>query len=303
MSGKIRVDKLFSNLGYVSRSNINAAWLRQNAVMENGIPVGTSKSVIDPKRLTVNGAPIPYLEPLHLAVNKPQGYICSRDREGSHKIIYDLLPPAFYMRSPVLSVTGRLDKWASGLVLLSQDGLFVSSVIEGAKVDGTPIEKVYEVKFQKPFTGQEELLFASGKIKLEHEDSPCLPAGFEVIDIQERLARLTLFEGRYHQIRRMAAAIGNQAISVHRVQVGPIHLKDLPLGKWRQLTQQEYESVLEQASTRAYVQRKTQHINKLEHMARKSARVEKHNIDQEEKEEEEEEEIAMSDLAKELLGK
>lgn len=182
------------------------------------------------KDVRVDGEPLKHAETLHIMLHKPRGYVCSRVRESEAKMIYDLLPASFLRRNPLLVSAGRLDKWASGLLILSQDGEFVQRLTSPKRKAGA-FGKVYEVQLQKPLTGQEEVSFASGDLMLRSESTPCKPAGFEVIDPENRIVRITLFEGRYHQLRRMLAALGNRAVTIHRIQTGPLKLGDLPVRK------------------------------------------------------------------------
>jgi 16S rRNA pseudouridine516 synthase len=127
-----------------------------------------------------------------------------------------------------LIAAGRLDKWASGLVVLSQDHKFVQR-LSAPKVRAGALGKVYHVQLMNDLTGNEANVFASGKLVLRSETKELKPAKIEIIDPQEKLVQMTLYEGRYHQIRRMLAAVKNKAVSIHRVQVGPVSLGNLPV--------------------------------------------------------------------------
>jgi len=191
----------------------------------------------------------PYL--LYVMFHKPLGYICTTEREFPEaKLIYDLLPPTWIKRSPVVKSAGRLDKWASGLLVLSQDGELIHR-LTSPKRKGV-FGKVYEVKLHHDLSGDEQKIFASGTLKLRSEEKPCRPAKFEVISKEEKLVRISLFEGRYHQLRRMLAACGNRAISIKRVATGPIQLGNLPVGHWREITREELE-MLDVEDTRPYL--------------------------------------------------
>lgn len=183
---------------------------------------------MEAKDVLVKGKPLQYADTLHIMLHKPRGYVCSRVRESEAKMIYDLLPASFLRRNPLVVSAGRLDKWASGLLVLSQDGDLVQRLTSPKRKAGS-LGKVYEVQLQQPLTGQEESAFASGELMLRSETLPCKPAGFEVIDPETRLVRITLYEGRYHQLRRMLAALGNRAVTIHRIQTGPLRLGDLPV--------------------------------------------------------------------------
>lgn len=138
------------------------------------------------------------------------------------------MQPEFFNRNPLLIAAGRLDKWASGLVVMSQDHHFVQR-LAAPKVKAGALGKVYHVQLLNDLTGSEVATFASGKLLLRSETKELKPAKIEIIDPEEKLVQMTLYEGRYHQIRRMLAAVKNKAISIHRVQVGPISLGNLPV--------------------------------------------------------------------------
>eukprot|EP01126_Amoeba_proteus_P005863 TRINITY_DN12009_c0_g1_i2.p1 TRINITY_DN12009_c0_g1~~TRINITY_DN12009_c0_g1_i2.p1 ORF type:complete len:311 (-),score=76.04 TRINITY_DN12009_c0_g1_i2:134-1066(-) len=148
--------------------------------------------------------------------------------------------PLFLRRRPPLISAGRLDKWASGLLVLSQDGDLVNRLTSPKRKAGV-VGKIYDVKLANPLSGTEGKRFASGDLKLKNETKPCRPAKLEVLDAENRLVRITLFEGRYHQLRRMLAALNNKALEIKRVATGPLELGDLPPGRWRHLTTTELD--------------------------------------------------------------
>jgi 16S rRNA pseudouridine516 synthase len=127
----------------------------------------------------------------------------------------------------VLSTVGRLDRETSGLLLLTDDGALLHRIISPK----SEIPKVYEATLARPLRGDEAALFASGTLMLESEQKPLLPAELETLAPQ--CVRLTLHEGRYHQVRRMFAAVGNHVDALHRPQVGGLSLGALAEGEWR----------------------------------------------------------------------
>ena len=171
-------------------------------------------------------------------MNKPVGYTCST-RDPS-RLVYDLLPPRFRMRDPLLSTVGRLDRETSGLLLLTDDGKLLHRIISPK----THVAKVYEAHLAQDLRGDEAALFASGTLMLESETTPLAPARLEVLAPQR--ARITVTEGRYHQVRRMFAATGNAVTALERVAVGGLRLADLGLeaGQWRQLSQDEVARIV-----------------------------------------------------------
>ena len=163
-----------------------------------------------------------------LMLNKPVGYTCSMKDPG--RVVYDLLPPRFRERSPALSTVGRLDRATSGMLLFTDDGQLLHRII----APKSKLPKVYLATLAEPLRGDEAAIFASGTLMLESETMPLLPAGFEALG--PRTARLTLHEGRYHQVRRMFAAIGHHVESLHRERIGGLVLADLAEGQWRPLS-------------------------------------------------------------------
>jgi 16S rRNA pseudouridine516 synthase len=158
-------------------------------------------------------------------LHKPVGYTCSTKDPG--RIVYDLLPPRFRLRSPVLSTVGRLDRETSGLLLMTDDGALLHRIVSPK----THLPKVYEATLAQDLRGDEGELFASGTMMLESEKDPLAPAQLEVVEA--RFVRLTLTEGRYHQVRRMFATVGNHVLSLHRSRIGGLALDDMPAGQWR----------------------------------------------------------------------
>jgi len=175
----------------------------------------------------VDGEPLDPPQGLTLMLHKPAGYTCSTKDTG--RLVYDLLPPRFRLRSPVLSTVGRLDRETSGLLLFTDDGQLLHRIISPKAA----LPKVYDATLAQPLRGDEAALFASGTLMLESETTPLKPAALDVID--ETHARLTLTEGRYHQVRRMFAAAGNHVSALHRSRVGGLGLDGLAEGAWRAL--------------------------------------------------------------------
>ena len=121
----------------------------------------------------------------------------------------------------------------SGLLLMTDDGALLHRIVHPK----SNIAKVYEATLARDLRGDEAAIFASGKLMLESEREPLAPATLEVQG--PRQARLTLTEGRYHQARRMFAAVGNHVETLHRSRVGGLTLGDLPAGQWRALGEAE----------------------------------------------------------------
>lgn len=222
----MKLVRLLANLGYGSRKQA-VLLCRQGRVTDGSGAVLYADDVVDPARVLVDGEPLDPPQGLALMLNKPVGYTCSTKDPG--RVVYDLLPPRFRLRNPALSPVGRLDRDTSGLLLMTDDGALLHRIISPKSA----LPKRYEVALDRDLRGDEAATFAGGALLLESEDRPLLPAAMEVL--APRRARLTLHEGRYHQVRRMFAAVGNHVVALHRARIGGLALDGLGEGTWRVL--------------------------------------------------------------------
>lgn len=226
MSAAVKLLKLIANLGYGSRRQVMAMF-REGRITDAGGDVVYVDDRADHADIRIDGEPLDPPAGLVLMLHKPVGYTCSARDPG--RIVYDLLPPRFRLRAPQLSTVGRLDRDTSGLLFLTDDGPLLHKIVSPK----ARLAKVYEATLAQDLRGDEAGTFASGTLLLESEKTPLAPARMEVVDA--RHVRLTLTEGRYHQVRRMFAAVGNHVEALHRSQVGSLGLGDLASGQWRLL--------------------------------------------------------------------
>ncbi len=235
-----RLDRLLANLGYGSRKEVQAlvaggkVALDGQTVKDSGARIAVDATLS--QRMTIRGLPVDPPAPLALIMHKPLGVTCSHKEDGEK--IYDLLPRRWRLRDPALSTVGRLDKDTSGLILITDDGDFLHRVISPKR----HVPKTYFVTLDRPLDGSEGEVFAAGTLMLEGEEKPLLPAQLDVVD--EKTARLTITEGRYHQVRRMFAAVGNHVAGLHRERIGGLILPaDLEPGQYRILPTGDAEGV------------------------------------------------------------
>lgn len=232
----MKLVKLLAHLGYGSRREVQ--WLIRGGLVtdqDTGKVLGESE-VPPHDRIRVRGQPLDPPQPLTIILNKPDGYTCSSEDPGD--TVYDLLPPRFSARNPSLNPAGRLDKDTTGLLLMTDDGRLLHRVIHPK----SQCRKVYHATLDRPIEGHEAALFASGTLLLNGETKPLLPAGLEPLGDREAL--VSLQEGRYHQVRRMFAAVGNHVTSLRRLSIGGLRLPDdLEEGHWRALTPEEVDSI------------------------------------------------------------
>lgn len=203
-----------------------AQWLKRGRVTRNGVPVKSPNEKVEPEEVLVDGAPVEFPHGLYVALNKPLGCTCSHKEDGG--LVYDLLPPQWLRRNPVVNTVGRLDKETSGLLLLTDDGAFEHAQTSPKR----HVPKVYAFTTSAPVPQEAVSLFAGGELLLQGERTPCLPA--ELVLTGECSGYLTLHEGRYHQVRRMLAAVGAPVVTLERIEIGPLKLAELGLepGEW-----------------------------------------------------------------------
>ena len=228
----VKLVKLIANLGYGSRREV-ARLFREGRITDAAGEVLYADDRVAHAEIRVDGEPLDPPQGLVLLLHKPVGYTCSTRDPG--RIVHDLLPPRFRLRSPLLSMVGRLDRDTSGLLLLTDDGALLHRIV----APKSQLAKVYEATLAADLRGDEAALFASGTLQLESEKTPLAPARLEVVT--PRLARLTLTEGRYHQVRRMFAAVGNHVQALHRSRIGGLELGGLAPGEWRMLDAEDLE--------------------------------------------------------------
>ncbi len=222
----MKLVKHIANLGYGSRKQVQ--WLfREGRVTNADGEVLYADDAVPLDAVRIDGEPLDPPPGLLLMLHKPLGVTCSTKDAG--RLVYDLLPPRYRLRDPLLSTVGRLDRETSGLLLLTDDGQLLHRII----APKSRLPKVYLATLAQDLRGDETALFAAGTLMLDGEKTALLPAELDVLDA--RRARLTLHEGRYHQVRRMFAAVGNHVDALHRERVGGLTLGDLPDGQWRAL--------------------------------------------------------------------
>jgi 16S rRNA pseudouridine516 synthase len=244
-AANLRLDRLLANMGYGSRREI-ALLTRAGLVVLDGVPLRDADQRIPvtpdlAQRMRIDGEPLDPPPGLTLMLHKPLGVTCSHKEVGP--LVYGLLPERWRRREPALSTVGRLDKETSGLLLLTDDGALLHRII----APKANVAKRYRVTLDRPLTGGEAAIFSAGTLMLEGEEKPLLPVDFDAEG--ETGAVVTLHEGRYHQVRRMFAAIGNHVTALHRDRVGGLDLPaDLGPGAYRILDEADIAAVFASGS-------------------------------------------------------
>ncbi|NJM56826.1 MAG: rRNA pseudouridine synthase [Synechococcales cyanobacterium RU_4_20] len=218
-----RVEQTLSRYGYCSRRE-SKAWLRQGRVtLVDGSVVKNPALKVDPQALLIDEQTIDHPEGLFLMLHKPLGYVCSHTAPPGENI-YELLPELWMARNPQPTTVGRLDKETSGLILVTDLG----EVVHRWTSPRYRKPKVYEVTVDAPLRSSLIKRFAKGDIVLEGEEKPCLPA--ELVFVTEHKASLTLYEGRYRQVRRMFKHFNYEVLALHRSRIGDFELGNLQPG-------------------------------------------------------------------------
>jgi 16S rRNA pseudouridine516 synthase len=226
----VKLDRLLAKHHSMGRSRARQAIIEGRVRVDGVLQTRADHEVDRFRQVELNGEPIRETERLlHIMLHKPVG-VLSATRDPQHRTVIDLIDDP---DKDSLHLAGRLDRSTSGLVLLTNDGRWSKALMAPER----KVPKVYLVETRDPIQESTIAEFAAG-FHFHTEDITTLPAELEII--AERSARLTLHEGRYHQVKRMFHRIGNQVTALHRESIGGIRLPDeLAPGDWRFLTKVE----------------------------------------------------------------
>ncbi len=226
-----RLDKILANAMVGSRKEV-VKLIRSGIVTINGTVITDPAFKISPdeSNITVNGASIFYKEHYHIMLNKPQGYICATE-DLREKTVLDLLPNDTFPKHKLFPA-GRLDKDTEGFVFLTTNGKLAHR-ITGPK---NHVNKKYYVEVDKPLQAEWAAAFQNG-ITID-DGYQCKSAFFE--KLSETACHLTIFEGKFHQVKRMFEALGCTVTFLKRVQIGSVLLdSSLQNGEFRELSESE----------------------------------------------------------------
>ncbi len=238
MSKKMRIDKLLANAGTGSRKEVKKL-LKTGAVTVNDEIVKDPKTQVDPERDVVMlfGEVVHYQEYVYFMMNKPAGVLTATE-DFYDETVVDLLDESDRIRSPF--PVGRLDKDTEGLLLLTNDGLLAHRLLSPKK----EVPKTYFAVVKGEVTEEDAERFAAGVVL--DDGYKTKPARLKILksglmsDVE-----LTITEGKFHQVKRMFAAVGKKVVYLRRVSMGPLSLdENLRPGEYRELTEEEKESLL-----------------------------------------------------------
>lgn len=231
----MRLQKFLARAGVASR-RASENLMTAGRVSVNGQVVSELGAKVDPLAdiVTVDGRQVMLEDsPVTLMLNKPKGVITTMKAQSDRPIVADLVPVDQY---PGLYPIGRLDADTTGILLFSTDGQLGNRLLHPS----CHVPKTYLAHLRDPLTTRGAEALRAG---VELEDGPTQPADVELAGKGGRLVRITVREGRYHQVKRMFKAIGNRVLGLHRESFGTLVLGDLEPGQWRELTEDEVEAL------------------------------------------------------------
>ena len=233
----LRLDRWLVTLGVGSRSEVQKL-VKKGGVKVNDAPIKDPGMQVDEHtaRLTVNGAPVDGRLTRHVMLHKPAGLLTAA-RDKKQPTVIDLLPEVY--ASIGCMPVGRLDKDTTGLLFLTTDGELNHRLL----APGRHVDKTYLAEVDGTLSESHITAFAEG---LHLSDFDAQPAKLEIL--APNLGRVTVHEGKFHQVKRMFSAVGCEVVKLHRETFGSLTLDpNLPEGEWRELTEDELSALYSDA--------------------------------------------------------
>ena len=237
----MRLDKFLVACAVGSRTEVKN-FLKAGRVTVNGKKEKSAKLQIneDTDEIYFDGQKLDYEEFVYYMMNKPQGVI-SATEDPKHKTVLDLLDD--YARAKEVFPVGRLDIDTHGFLLLTNDGKLAHALLSPKR----HVDKTYLARINGVMTDADVETFAQG---VPLKDFTCQPAKLELVSVdtekEESLVRVTIAEGKFHQVKRMVAYCGKEVVDLQRLTMGTLILdEDLKRGVWRRLSKEELEGLLE----------------------------------------------------------
>ena len=233
---QIRLDKFISERTEYTRSQIKQL-AAKGEIQVSGVITKKADTKIDPEKdsVTVRGKAVESQKYRYILLNKPEGYVCSTDEKDGRTVL-ELIPSE--LRTKGLFPAGRLDKDSLGALLITDDGELAHRMLSPKH----HIPKIYIVKLARPFEEKYINIFESGLILADGET--CMPAKVKAVENSENLAFIQLFEGKYHQVKRMFAAVGNHVEVLMRISLGGLILPEkLASGQCMELLHKDVENL------------------------------------------------------------
>lgn len=220
-----RLDRFISQNSAFSRSDTRLLIAQKRIFLDGAAADSIQQKVTEFTCVELDGRCIQNKSPIYIMLNKPRGVV-SATKDPQHPTVLDLVQ---HPRKSELHIAGRLDFNTTGLVLLTNDGAWSRNI----SLPETKLAKTYEVRLSQPLNDEYIAAFQQG-IYFAYEDITTRPACLEILSTYT--ARLSLIEGKYHQVKRMFGFFQNEVVALHRVSVGNFTLDGLELGHSRVLT-------------------------------------------------------------------
>ena len=237
----MRLDKFLVACAVGSRTEVKN-FLKSGRVTVNGKKEKSAKLQIDEEtdEICFDGQKLDYEEFVYYMMNKPKGVI-SATEDPNHKTVLDLLDD--YARAKEVFPVGRLDIDTHGLLLLTNDGKLAHALLSPKR----HVDKIYLAQINGVMTDADVETFAQG---VPLKDFTCQPAKLELVSVDtekdQSLVRVSIAEGKFHQVKRMVGYCGKEVVDLQRLTMGTLTLdEDLKRGEWRRLTKEELEGLLE----------------------------------------------------------
>ena len=237
----MRLDKFLVACAVGSRTEVKNL-LKAGRVIVNGKKEKSAKLQIDEEtdEICFDGQKLDYEEFVYYMMNKPKGVI-SATEDPNHKTVLDLLDD--YARAKEVFPVGRLDIDTHGLLLLTNDGKLAHALLSPKR----HVDKIYLARINGVMTDADVETFAQG---VPLKDFTCQPAKLELVSVDtekdQSLVRVSIAEGKFHQVKRMVGYCGKEVVDLQRLTMGTLTLdEDLKRGEWRRLTKEELEGLLE----------------------------------------------------------
>ena len=220
-----RLDRFISQNSMFSLSDTRLLVAQKRIFLDGKVAYSTQQIVSEFTHVVLDGTCLKDNTPVYIMLNKPAGVVCAT-KDVKHTTVLDLID---HPQKSELHIVGRLDFNTTGLVLLTNDGAWSRKI----SLPETKLDKIYDVTLSKPLTNEYSEVFSRG-IYFAYENITTQPARLEIVS--EYKARLTLTEGKYHQVKRMFGFFQNEVLALHRISVGHITLDGLKAGHSRLLS-------------------------------------------------------------------
>jgi 23S rRNA pseudouridine2605 synthase len=222
----MRLNKYIASAGVCSRRKADEL-IFSGRVMVDGEIVKNPASDISDNEVVVDGKRIAPQRYIYLMLNKPKGFLTTKNDELGRKTVMELLPKEYQGLSPV----GRLDKDSEGLLLMTNDGDFANSITHPKN----RIEKIYQVRLDKKLSEKDRLELEKGVYLIDKEKGKPFKVKADKVTVKEDLVTVTIHDGKNREIRRMFAKLGYKVTGLKRVQIGEIKLGNLAPSKYKKI--------------------------------------------------------------------